>query len=132
MKAQAPASSLYHDELSKPVALRYPVLVSQLAVLVAIVLAVSTPVRPLAQDPGPGYKGVGSGHYVRGVTEDGQFVTLEDASRWEIDPRDRFRTVEWAADEGVTVRRATSETGFDYQLDNTDRDEGADARYLPR
>ena len=100
--------------------------------LVAIALAVWTPAHPRAQDQGQGYSGVGSGHYVRGVTENGQFVTLEDASRWEIDPRDRFRTVEWLADEGVTVRRAKTETGFDYQLDNTDRDEGADARYLPR
>ncbi len=99
---------------------------------VAIALAVSTPVSPRAQEPGQDYGGVGSGHFVRAVTEDGQFVTLEDASRWEIEPRDRFRTAEWQADEGVSVRRARTETAFDFELDNTDRDDGAFARYLPR
>ncbi len=100
--------------------------------LVAIALAVWTPIPPRAQDPGQGYSGIGAGHYVRTVTEDGHFVTLEDASRWEIVPRDRFRTAEWQADEGVTVRRGQTQDGFDYELDNTDRDDGAFARYLPR
>ncbi len=113
-------------------ALLYPVAVPRTALLVAIILAVSTPVLPRAQDPGQTYSGVGSGHFVRAVAEKGRFVTLEDASRWEIDPIDRYRTTEWEADEGITVRRATPENGFDYELSNNDRDEGAHARYLPR
>jgi hypothetical protein len=85
-----------------------------------------------AQNRESNYSAVGPGHYIRAVSEDGQFVTLEDASRWEIDPRVRFRTIEWRADDVITVRRAEPENGFSYELDNIDRDDGALAKYLPR
>jgi hypothetical protein len=107
--------------------------VSQLAIFIVAIAIASTPALPQTQDAGQqNYTGIGAGHYVRSVAEKGQFVTLEDGSRWEIDPRDRYRTVDWQADEGITVRRAQGEEGYDYELDNTDRDDGAYARYLIR
>jgi len=85
------------------------------------------------------YASAGSGHYIKAVGPDGQSVTLEDGSVWEIDPRSRFFTVHWQPLEGITVRRIASDTarqstgepGFNYEIDNIDQDDGALARYSP-
>jgi hypothetical protein len=62
---------------------------------------------------------------------DGLIVTLEDNSVWELDPRSQFFTVEWQPFEGISVRRSDSEQNFNYEIDNTERDDGALARYSP-
>ena len=85
------------------------------------------------------YASTGGGHYIKAVGPDGQSVTLEDGSVWEIDPRSWFVTVHWQPLEGITVRRTAPDTakngdvepGFNYEIDNTDQDDGALARYRP-
>jgi hypothetical protein len=80
----------------------------------------------------PAYAAVGPGHFIRAVNDDGQYVTLEDGSVWEIEPSRRFETADWQAQAPVTVRRANGAGVFTYELDNTGDDEGALARYVPR
>ena len=78
------------------------------------------------------YAALGGGHLLREVTRDGRYLTLEDGSQWEINPRDRFQTADWEADAPVTVRTTRAEDGFEYEIVNTQADEGALARPLPR
>jgi hypothetical protein len=79
------------------------------------------------------YPALGGGHFVRAVSDAGQYVTLEDGSRWEIDPWARYLTVEWESSANVTVRPASQEDrGFGYELINTSTDDGALANLAPR
>jgi hypothetical protein len=77
------------------------------------------------------YTATGAGHYIEAMSGDGLRVTLEDNSVWELDPRSQFFTIEWEAFQGIAVRRSDSEQNFDYEIDNTDTDDGALARYTP-
>ena len=77
------------------------------------------------------YTGAGGGHYVKAVGREGLRVTLEDNSVWELDPRSQYLTADWQPYENISVRRAQPEDGFNYEIDNTDRDNGALARYSP-
>jgi hypothetical protein len=93
--------------------------------------------RPAAEParnpaPQPAYAALGPGHFIRAVNDDGQYVTLEDGSVWEIEPSRRFETADWEVQAAVTVRRANGVGVFTYELDNTGDDEGALARYMPR
>ena len=74
---------------------------------------------------------LGSGHLLREVTPDGRYVILEDGSRWEIHPRDRFQTVDWEPDASIAVRTTRSEDGFAFEVVNTTTDEGALAKFVP-
>jgi len=76
------------------------------------------------------YDAPGSGHRLRAVAEDGRYLTLEDGSRWEIHPRDRFRTVDWEPDAGISVRTTRADDGYGYEIVNTTEDDGALARYI--
>src|SRR5260221_209767 len=78
------------------------------------------------------YASPGSGHLVRSVTPDGQVVTLEDGSRWEVEPSGRLGTADWQPDAPVTVRPSRPVGPYSYELTNTQEDEAALARYLPR
>jgi hypothetical protein len=76
--------------------------------------------------PKPAYSALGGGHVVRAVSDEGRYVTLEDGSKWEIEPGTRFQTVDWEPSANVTVRPASREdAGFGYELINTSTDEGA-------
>jgi hypothetical protein len=77
------------------------------------------------------YTATGAGHYIKTMSQDGLRVTLEDNSVWDLDPRSQFFTIEWEAFQGIAVRRSDSEQNFDYEIDNTDTDDGALARYTP-
>jgi len=103
------------------------VLLTALAVLVALARAAS--VATVAQEE-PRYPAMGSGHYILEVRDDGQFVILEDKSRWEVENRDRYVTVDWQPMESMAVRYAGGTDAFKYQIVNTDRDEGAVARWV--
>lgn len=78
------------------------------------------------------YTGVGGGHYLKTVDPEGQTLMLEDGSIWEIDPRSHYFTARWQPLEGIAVRRADPDNGFNYEIDNTDQDNGALARFSPR
>ncbi len=78
------------------------------------------------------YAALGGGHLLREVAEDGRFVMLEDGSRWEIHPRDRFQTRDWTVDASLTVRTTRAEDGYGFEIVNTETDEGALARFVPR
>jgi hypothetical protein len=77
------------------------------------------------------YTATGSGHYIKAMSEDGLRLTLEDNSVWDLDPRSQFFTIEWEPFQGIAVRRSDSEQNFNYEIDNTDTDDGALARYTP-
>ena len=77
------------------------------------------------------YSALGGGHFIRAVNDDGQYVTLEDGSVWEIEPSVRFETADWQPMAAVTVRRAPGIGAYVYELANTQDDEGALARYVP-
>lgn len=78
------------------------------------------------------YAATGAGHFIKTMSTDGATVTLEDDSVWELDPRAHFFTINWQPFEGIAVRTTDPENGFNYEIDNTDRDDGALARYTPR
>ena len=78
----------------------------------------------------PTYDALGSGHRLRAVSQDGRYVTLEDGSRWEIHPRDRFRTIDWEPDVSISVRTTRAEDGYAYEVVNTNDDDGAMARLI--
>jgi hypothetical protein len=105
--------------------------------LIAITIAPSCATRMREQQAGPalktdvGYASLGGGHYIKAVGADGESVTLEDGSVWEIDSRARFFTEHWQPLENITVRRTDPQNGFNYEIDNTDQDDGALARYIP-
>ena len=88
-----------------------------------------------SEAPAPGattYAALGGGHLLREVTGDGHFLMLEDGSRWEIHPRDRFQTRDWDVDASLTVRTTRAEDGYGFEIVNTQTDEGALARFVPR
>ena len=87
---------------------------------------------PPARTTAPTYAALGGGHLLRAITDAGRFVTLEDGSRWEIHPRDRFQTEDWEPEANLTVRTTRAEDGYGYEIVNTQADEGALARLLPR
>jgi hypothetical protein len=78
------------------------------------------------------YTATGAGHFIKAIAQDGLLLTLEDNSVWELDPRSQFFTKDWQPFDGISVRRDDSEQNFDYEIDNSDRDDGALARYSPR
>lgn len=59
-------------------------------------------------------------------------VTLEDGSRWDMDPRAHFSVAEWQADVLVTVRRSSDDPLFPFNVSNTTRDDGAVGKRLSR
>jgi hypothetical protein len=77
------------------------------------------------------YSATGAGHFIKTMAADGAKVTLEDGSVWDLDPRAQFFTINWQPFEGISVRTAEPDRGFNYEIDNTDRDDGALARYSP-
>ena len=94
----------------------------RLVAAAAVALAVLEP---------PAYTALGSGHLLRDVSKDGRWLTLEDTSRWEVHPRDRFQTVDWEHDASIAVRTTRGEDGFDYEVVNTSADEGVLAKFTP-
>jgi hypothetical protein len=77
------------------------------------------------------YTATGSGHFVKAISADGLTLTLEDNSVWDLDPLSQHFTIEWQAFDGISVRRSGPDQDFDYEIDNTAKDEGALARYTP-
>jgi hypothetical protein len=87
---------------------------------------------PAASAQTPAYTGLGGGHLLRTVSDDGRYVTLEDASVWEIEPGVRFQTMDWQPQAPITVRTTRGMDGYNYEIVNTQDDEGAMARFIPR
>jgi hypothetical protein len=88
--------------------------------------------RPASAEREPPYTALGSGHLIQSVTPDGQFLTLEDGSLWELEPSVRFKTADWQPEAPITVRPSRPVGPYAYELINTQDDEGALARYVPR
>jgi hypothetical protein len=78
------------------------------------------------------YSALGNGHYIKTVAPDGARVTLEDGSRWDMDPRLHFSIAAWEPDDLITERRSTDDPSFPFSVDNTSRDDGAAAKHLSR
>jgi hypothetical protein len=78
------------------------------------------------------YSALGGGHYVKAVARDGQSITLEDGSRWDMDPLQHFAVAGWQADDLITIRRSTDDPAFAYEIDNTSQDDGSLANHRAR
>ena len=78
------------------------------------------------------YAALGGGHYVTSVARGGTSVTLEDGSRWDMDPAQYFAVAGWQPDDLISVRRAARNPDFDYEVDNTSQDDGAMANHRVR
>ena len=87
---------------------------------------------PASAEREPAYTALGSGHLIQSVTEGGQFVTLEDGSLWDVEPSALFQTADWQPGASVTVRSSRPVGPYSYELINTQDDEAALARYMPR
>jgi hypothetical protein len=83
----------------------------------------------LARSIDKNYTGVGGGHLLRAVTNDGAIVTLEDGSTWDVSPSDLFKAVRWEPGAVMSVTKLRGDDGFRYELDNVDVDEGVQANY---
>ena len=99
---------------------------------IALLFSAGCHARPQARPVSPpaAYDALGSGHLLRGVSDDGRFLTLEDGSRWEVHPRDRFRTLDWAVDASIAVSTTRVDDGYGYEIVNTNDDEGVLARFV--
>lgn len=71
------------------------------------------------------YGALGGGHYIKSVAPGGLSLTLEDGTRWDIDPRQHFAVAGWSPDDLITVRRSTDDPAFAFEIDNTSQDDGA-------
>ena len=99
------------------------------ATVVALILIVRASGVTSGQEE-PRYPGIGPGHYITAVREDGRFITLEDKSQWEIAEADRHKTIAWQEMEGISIRYAGGTDAFRYEIDDIERDEGASARWV--
>lgn len=78
------------------------------------------------------YSAAGGGHFVKRVSRGGRVLTLEDNSRWEVEPRMAFVVAEWEVDDLITVRRHAGDEEYAFTLDNTTRDDGVAANHRVR
>jgi hypothetical protein len=78
------------------------------------------------------YPALGGGHYITAVAAGGRRITLEDGTRWDIDPRLQFSVVGWQADDLIGIRRSTDDPAFTFEVDNTSKDEGVLANLRAR
>jgi hypothetical protein len=88
--------------------------------------------RGIADKYSKSYAAVGSGHYIKAVAAGGTQVTLEDGSRWDIDPRRHFAVARWQPDDLISIRREEDDPQFSFEIDNTSEDDGALANYRVR
>ena len=95
---------------------------------------VEHPLRLVGSSPkySAAYGAVGGGHFIKAVSPGGTRVTLEDGSRWDMDPRQHFAVADWQPDDLISVRRSTDDKAFAFEVDNTSRDDGALANHLTR
>jgi len=80
--------------------------------------------------PGKIYPGPKTGHWIS-KNDKGKIITLEDRSRWEVDPLERITSMLWLPVSDITI--GTSNKGFpgyDYLLINKDDKEQVHAKYL--
>jgi hypothetical protein len=79
----------------------------------------------------PTYTGASAGHWIRSKANNGDMITLEDGSIWEINPIDRIDTVLWLPITNITVLKASQPVGdYQYLLVNKDDGEKALAKFL--
>jgi hypothetical protein len=77
------------------------------------------------------YSGVGGGHWISKVIDNGAYIRLEDGSLWEVASVDRVYTSIWLPVTEITVIKAENAVGdYSYLLINTDDGEKAYARLV--
>lgn len=78
-----------------------------------------------------GYSGLGSGHWIRKVSDGGRIIELEDGSLWEVSSVGRVYTMIWLPVTEITVFEAEDPIGdYKYILVNTDDGENVHAKLL--
>jgi len=78
------------------------------------------------------YAAIGGGHFIKVVAPGGTQLTLEDGSRWDIDPRQYFAVTNWQPDDLISIRREESDPDFSFEVDNTTQDDGSLANFRIR
>lgn len=77
------------------------------------------------------YAGVGAMHWIKDITEETVYVTLEDGSLWQIDPLDDIAVSLWLpTTEIVVIESKEGSAGYNYLLINTEDGEKAHAKYM--
>jgi len=95
---------------------------------------VEHPLRLMGSSPkySTSYGALGGGHFIKVVSPGGSRITLEDGSRWDMDPRQYFAVADWGPDDLISVRRSNDDKAFAFEVDNTSLDDGALANHLTR
>lgn len=75
------------------------------------------------------YLSVGSGHWIKSVTDDGGIVILEDGSMWSISPIDRIDSALWLPITDITVIE-NNFSDYNYKLINKDDGESVEANLI--
>ena len=85
---------------------------------------------PIAKDDN-NYLGIGGGHWISKKSINGNIITLEDRSIWEVHSIDRIYTMLWLPISNITVLESKSPVGdYKYELYNIDDGEKVLAKYL--
>ncbi len=74
------------------------------------------------------YAGVGSGHWIEKVMDNGAYILLEDGSLWEVSLLDRFKAALWLPLDDITVSENIGL--YPYKLINTSQGEVVEAKYV--
>lgn len=91
----------------------------------------SQPAPPAPPNQPDTYPGIGGGHWIKEVSNNGAIAMLEDGSLWEISTVHRVDTALWLIATKITVLRGQSPVGdYKYTLINKDDGEKALAKYL--
>ncbi len=66
-------------------------------------------------------------HSIKEIENTGEFITLDDDSKWKVFPFDKAKTKLWQALDNVTV---ASNVGSKSKITHTERNETIEATYL--
>ena len=73
------------------------------------------------------YSKLGPGHWIKSVSKNGKAITLEDSSRWEIDPADAQSAAAWPNATPISVGKPGG--SYPYQLIDASQNKAVHARY---
>lgn len=77
------------------------------------------------------YAGLGGGHWIKSISDEGDIITLEDGSVWQVSSYDTYNTTLWLPISDITVIESKDPI-FPYKLINTDDSETALCKLLSR
>lgn len=78
-------------------------------------------------NPANQYSGDGRDHHIQSVEDNGDFIVLEDGSRWQIYEGFVAKTRNWQVGEMITVTENRDEL-FPYRLINVHKNESVEVK----